>query len=290
MYNKEYETLDEYNYRLGIFNHNIELIQNHNSQHLDWTMDTNEWTDRTWEEFSSTRLGYNYNNQIPPTYIIDASTDLPDAIDWRDHGVVTPVKNQGQCGSCWAFSAVETIESAVAIHTGSLTVLSEQELVDCDHNGDLGCSGGLMTQAFGWVVQNGLCTEKSYPYQAKNGQCRQSSCSPVDFIKGYANVPSNNQLALKQAVAKQPIAVAIEADQQGFQFYSSGVFTGSCGTNLDHGVSLVGYGSENGVDYWLVRNSWGDSWGDGGYIKLLRTDDTGPGQCGIAMMASYPLV
>lgn len=293
-YQKQYSSPLEFNYRKGIFSQNLNLIKEHNENNYTWQMDINEWADQTWEEFSFNRLGGSVSIQPSSTLIKFKSSStffLPEHVDWREKNVVTPVKDQAQCGSCWAFSTTGAVESAVALKKGSLISLSEQELVDCANNGNYGCNGGLMTQAFDWIRENnGLCSEQDYSYTAKNGNCRKSNCQAVSSITSYQNVESNNQLALKQRVAQQPVSVAIEADQSGFQFYKSGVFSGKCGTNLDHGVLLVGYGSENGVDYWLVKNSWGASWGDQGYIKLVRSDENSPGQCGIAMMASFPIV
>jgi len=231
---------------------------------------------------------------------VDVSS-IPTAVDWSTKGKVTPVKDQGQCGSCWSFSATGALEGAYAIKYNSLASFSEQNFVDCDNrsNGgkDMGCNGGLMDNAFAWAKKNGgVCTEADYPYTSgttrKSGTCNQSSCSVVPNVapKSFTDVQTNSVTALKSALAQQPVSVAIEADQSAFQLYKSGVFTGKCGTNLDHGVLAVGYGTESGSEYFLVKNSWGDSWGDGGYIKLAITGITQPeGQCGIlAGPPSYP--
>ena len=184
------------------------------------------------------------------------------------------------------------MEGAWSIRTGDLVSLSEQQLVDCSHKyGNLGCSGGLMDNAFLYAIDNGgMCSEGSYPYTATGGSCQK--CSTVTKFGGCKDVPSNNQAALKQAVAMGPVSIAIEADTKIFQSYSSGVITSSsCGTNLDHGVLIVGYGSENGIAYWLVKNSWSTSWGDAGYVKIQRTSSTNDaGICGIAMQPSFPSV
>eukprot|EP00750_Incisomonas_marina_P016568 INCI19182.1.p1 GENE.INCI19182.1~~INCI19182.1.p1 ORF type:complete len:198 (+),score=25.94 INCI19182.1:33-596(+) len=180
-----------------------------------------------------------------------------------------------------------SIEGDYEINTGNLVSFSEQDLVSCDHNGDQGCNGGLMDNAFQWVEKNGICAEKDYPYTSGTGTTGvcETKCTPVATITGYTDVPPNDEAALKVAVAKQPVSVAIEADKSVFQLYSSGVLTSdTCGTQLDHGVGIVGYGSLSGTDYWKVKNSWGSSWGMDGYILLER----GTNECGISQSASYP--
>jgi len=228
---------------------------------------------------------------------------LPDSVDWVSNGAVTPVKNQGQCGSCWSFSTTGSLEGAFYLKTGTLDSFSEQQLVDCDNrkNGgkDMGCNGGLMDNAFSWIEKNkGLCTEDSYPYESGTtttaGSC-QTSCDVVSGsdITSFTDVTPKSDEAMMTALSQQPVSIAIEADQKDFQLYKSGVFTGSCGTNLDHGVLAVGYGtSEDGTDFYKVKNSWGTTWGDVGYILLGRGDDfnKGSGQCGMLLQASYPEV
>lgn len=198
----------------------------------------------------------------------------------------------GYTGCCWAFSAVAAIEGINQLTTGKLASLSEQELVDCDIKGeDEGCNGGLMDDAFKFILQNhGIASEATYPYQGVDGKCSASKeASHAAKITGYEDVPANSEAALLKAVANQPVSVAIDAGGFDFQFYSSGVFTGQCGTELDHGVTAVGYGvSSDGTKYWLVKNSWGTGWGEGGYIMMQRDIAAKEGLCGIAMEASYP--
>jgi C1A family cysteine protease len=221
-------------------------------------------------------------------------SDVPDSIDWTTKGVVTPVKDQGSCGSCWAFSATGSTECQYAIKHGELISLSEQQLVDCSHRyGNLGCYGGNMDQAFKYIIANeGLCSETEYPYTASGGSCTSSSCSTFyDPITSYTDVTSDDETSLVAAVADGCVSVAIEADQFAFQYYSSGILTSECGTELDHGVVIVGYGTDGDQEYWKVKNSWGTDWGEEGYVLICKNcgKNNNDGECGINMMPSYPV-
>ena len=199
----------------------------------------------------------------------------------------------GQCGSCWAFSTTGSTEGISFIKTGTLPSLSEQQLVDCSGaEGNQGCNGGLMDYGFQYIIDNkGICAETAYPYTATDGTCKSKTCgAAAATITGFQDVPTNSETALMTAIVQQPVSVAVEADQDSFQFYSGGVMTAACGTNLDHGVLAVGYGTESGSDYYKVKNSWGADWGLKGYILLGRGAKFGnAGQCGIQMQPSYPL-
>jgi len=289
---KNYATPEEETMRLAIFKVNLDKVQAHNAKGLSWTMAMNEYADLTSTEFAIGRIG----GYVPRSLRRERnevsldSAELPSSVDWTTKGAVTAVKNQGQCGSCWAFSTTGSTEGANAIAGKGLVSLSEQQLVDCSGSyGNQGCNGGLMDQAFQYIkATGGLCTESSYPYTAQDGTCK-SSCKRVHTITGYTDVTRDSDSALAAAVAQQPVSVAVEADQSSFQLYSGGVMTGSCGTNLDHGVLVVGYG-EDGQKYWKVKNSWGASWGEAGYIRLGRGSqyNGGAGQCGIYSDPSYP--
>jgi C1A family cysteine protease len=295
-FDKRYENLEELKHRFEIFKENAIEIYNHNkNENKTFTLSINQFTDLSREEFVRYYVSglNNYQSYGCATYTAQTNVILPSSVDWRQNGAVSSVKDQGQCGSCWTFSSTGAVEGAWAISKGKLLDLAEQELVDCAQGfkyGSHGCNGGQMEGAFKYVIENGQCVESSYPYTAKDGTCQKCQSS-VSMSKCY-DVNPNDQLSLKSAVSKQPVSVAIEADTFYFQSYSNGVLTSDkCGTKLDHGVLAVGYGTENGNDYWLVKNSWGTSWGDKGYVKIGRSDSTNnAGICGIAMQPSYPVV
>lgn len=302
-FNKKY--LDnELETRFTNFLKNLELIENHN---YSFELGLNGFSDLSQEEFEEyAKGGYipredplpikrrgllRFGRTTSCSQFKSTSQSLPDAIDWRQRNAVTEVKDQGQCGSCWSFSATGSMEGAWAIKTGKLVSFSEQQLIDCSIvYGNSGCQGGLMEAAFEYAIDKGACTESDLPYKANGGLC--SGCNTVAHFSGCVDVTQNNQLHLKESVSHGPVSVAIEADTLIFQFYKSGIVDDvKCGTNLDHGVLVVGYGSENGKDYWIVKNSWGPRWGDNGYIKIARSNNThDAGICGIASQPSYIVV
>jgi C1A family cysteine protease len=298
-FSKRYENLEELESRFQTFRSNLKNIIIHNLDYRqNFTMGVNQFTDLTAEEFKAKYVG-GLKTEVGSYGCKSFSSDAagsPASIDWRTNGAVTSVKDQGQCGSCWTFSATGAVEGAWAVSKGQLIDLSEEQLVECATGmqyGSHGCSGGQMEGAFKYVIEHGQCALSAYPYTSGNGQSGScQSCQPVAHVSSCSDVKPNDQISLKAAVAQQPVAIAISADTKLFQSYSSGVITSSsCYTSLDHGVLIVGYGTENGIDYWNVKNSWGISWGDKGYVKIARSDSTNDaGICGISMDPSFPSV
>ncbi|XP_072966889.1 senescence-specific cysteine protease SAG39-like [Typha angustifolia] len=275
-YKRVYTNAEEKQRRFQVFKRNVEYTESSNNKPgQSYNLTVNQFAELTNEELMVTHGGLKYAN-------FSASP----RVDWRLRGAVTEVKNQGSCGK-----AISAIEGIFKIRRGNLISLSEQELVDCDFF-DSGCNGGLMDNAFNFVVLNrGIDSESNYPYQGYQSNCnvRNLLLNHVATIRRYQKVPRNSEPALMRAVARQPVSVGIDAGGSDFQFYHSGVFKGSCGTSLNHGVTVVGYGIDSErTKYWIVKNSWGKGWGDNGYI-LMQKDIAAPeGLCGIAMLASYP--
>ena len=294
---------------------NDEIIEETNAKNLTYTLGHNAYSGMSVNEFAE-RMHFGLNRELFAEYSPFLrgvsqplnTVSIPLSIDWRTMNAVTDVKDQKACGSCWAFSTTGALEGIYAIKHGILASFSEQQLVDCDFRGaggkSKGCSGGNMASAIEWIGNNnGLCTEEAYPYVSGdtsiNGAC-QKSCSVVcgsDVISTVA-VTRNSDSAMMAALAQQPVSVAISADPISFQLYKSGVYTASCGTEIDHGVLLVGYGTMDGLDYYIMKNSWGPDWADKGYMYMGRGNDPatgkpyngGKGQCAVLTNGVYPVL
>jgi len=313
-FRKEYGTAAEELRRFAVWLRNHEYIERHNNQvpPPSFKLGHNHFSDLTNDEYQRMNALGRYRKTAPPTITPDVvsangtetsvtsprhllPTDLPDEIDWVAAGAVSPVRNQGTCGSCWSFSAVEALEGAKFIMDGELAVLSEQMLMDCASKNH-GCDGGTMTVAFYYVKHSdGLCTEEAYPYEEKTeGNCRASRCARVPDTKVAAvGVVTRSEEGLRSVLAQQPVSVGIQSYLPEFQLYSSGVFDfAGCGAKIDHGVLAVGYGHDADLDadYWTIKNSWGPNWGESGYIRLARESDSVLGTCGIYKQASYPVL
>ncbi|CAF1034813.1 unnamed protein product [Adineta steineri] len=300
-YGKQYTSVDEVS-RRSIWEANLAMIRTHNLEadigvHT-YTLKMNHLGDMTNEEINKQMNGLDMSLKAKVsgadhhTFRAPAHVVLPDSVDWRTKGYVTPVKDQGQCGSCWAFSTTGSLEGQHFAKTQQLVSLSEQNLVDCSRTyGNMGCGGGLMDYAFQYIKANkGIDTESSYPYEARDDTCRFDVKNVGATDTGFVDIKAQDENALQTAIATVgPVSVAIDASQSSFHFYHSGVYNeAACSSvQLDHGVLAVGYASQNGQDYYIVKNSWGTSWGSNGYIWMSRNKNN---QCGIATMSSYPLV
>lgn len=293
---KVYSSNCELKQRFRNWRYNKQLIEEHNNwDHVDsispfsYTLELNKFADILWH----TKFNHYPNNHMKqikykkPSIMLGDYSQLPSAVDWRVNGFVTPVKNQGECGSCWTFSTTGAVEGLLAKSGEGLVSLSESQIVDCDKSGN-GCNGGTMDLGFEYVRQNGLETESDYPYIPSDGTCDYNEKKALYKIGGHVDV-SGGELGLQRAVAENgPVSVAIDASHHTFQLYSGGVYEDKdCSeTQLDHGVLVVGYNTTyDGRDYWIVKNSWGEDWGLSGYIYMARNKGN---NCGIATAPSYP--
>ncbi|XP_067862829.1 cathepsin L.1 [Heptranchias perlo] len=300
-FDKSYFPPEEVAHRKEIWLTNLKTVIVHNmladQGTYTYRLEMNSFADLENEEYRKLVLGSCLRNSSVTKFTAVTSlsfknVSLPNTVDWRDKGYVTNVKDQQECGSCWAFSATGSLEGQHFRKTGNLVSLSEQQLVDCSGKyGNNGCNGGLMDYAFEYIIDNGgVDTEESYPYTAEDGPCSFDSKTVGATCGGFIDLPKGNEATLQNAVATVgPISVGIDAGHLSFQLYSSGIYDEpSCSSEeLDHGVLVVGYGTLGGSDYWLVKNSWGTEWGDEGYIYMTRNKEN---QCGIASLASFPLV
>lgn len=281
---------------MQIWFENYKKVFHHNNQKGSFTMEMNEFADMDISEFASIRMPMNmYKPQGERdcnTWSAPSDVELPTTVDWRTKGVVTPIKNQGQCGSCWAFSTTGSMEGQYALKHGTLKSFAEQQLVDCC-TGNYGCNGGWMDTAFRYIntTQAGIELEESYPYVAHDETCHYKASEGVGKDYGCVDVGTSGSEADLQVASATigPISVAIDASHTSFQMYKSGVYNEpDCSTSaLDHAVLVVGYGTYQGSAYWLVKNSWGTGWGMSGYIMMSRNKNN---QCGIATQACYPKV
>lgn len=297
---KVYNGLGEKVERFEIFKDNLRYIEGHNSlPNQTYKLGLNQFSDLTDEEFESIYLGSPIDIDDADQAILDYesesdyylpevnySSSMPISVDWRAEGVVLPIKDQGRCGSCWAFSAIASVESLNKIKGGNLVSLSEQMLVDCVASSS-GCNGGRATDAFQYMTRHGIASNVDYPYKAVKGRCQKKKT--VVKINGFKWVTPRNERALLRAATTRVVSVSIKAGSKDFRHYCSGIFCGKCGDKINHVVNVVGYGSENGKDYWIVRNSWGEKWGEKGYMKMPRHVRRTEGYCGIALWPAFPV-
>lgn len=295
---------------------NDKLIDETNAKNLSYTLGHNVYSGMSLAEFAE-HMHFDMNRAFLGDAVSEVTVGennflrgaLPTSVDWRTKGAVTNVKDQQLCGSCFSFSSTGSLEGAYAIKTGTLKSFSEQQILDCDNikvepHGNLGCNGGNMEPTLQWIGKNGgICTEEAYPYVSgttqQAGTC-QKTCTKVSgsAVSKTVEVAPNSDSAMMTALAQQPVSIAIEADQSAFQLYKSGVFTGKCNDGLDHGVLLIGYGVSSGLDYYILKNSWGTTWGESGYMRIGKGNDPatgkpyngGEGQCGLLMQGVYPVL
>lgn len=297
-YGKLYSNTSEEMYRFQIFSENKYYIDHH--QNDDYVLKINQFGDLTPDEIDDTLMTnfepkrsckdncFQCDEDSCYIHENDNLTTLPDSVDWRLRGMVSPIKNQGRCGSCWAFAAAGALESAWAIRKKRLADISTQQMVDCDKISH-GCNGGRMDLAYSYLIDNGVVLEENYPYQGVDGACRENLTLSNINITAYGYVAENRPLAMKRAVSIQPISIAVAVGRD-FAFYSSGIFNGPCSDRLNHAVILTGYGVEP-QHYWTMRNSWGEGWGELGYMRLKRTEKSWSQEtCGLAAFGVFPLV
>lgn len=296
MFNKTY-SFEEDEFRRKIWEENLAVIETHNKMadegKRSFWLKINEFADLTTDEVYATLYGMEMTVNVSTTLKYSrCCDDLPKHVDWRTKGYVTEVKFQGSCGACYAFSTTGALEGQHKRKYNKLVDLSEQNIIDCTRSyGNKGCHGGNMDKSFQYVIDNGgIDTEAAYPYVGKVQECRFKRRLVGSGCSSYEDIPRGDELGLQDAVAKEgPVSVGVDAKSVFFRFYSHGVYESStCSSKtLNHGMLVVGYGVNNGKDYWLVKNSWGPRWGMNGYVEMSRNKNN---QCGIASMASYPVL
>ena len=280
----------ENTYRLQVFYQNLKQIQAVNQAQKDYTLAINKFSDLTQEEFLAkftgnvqSLAGFTATKHKPLQPV-----NLPEEVDWRTKGVLTAVKNQAHCGSCWSFSSIGSVEALNGINGGKVTQFSEQQLIDCSHSfGNNGCNGGHIFNGVAYIKYNGIETEEHYPYRMEMRQCRANPANTFYRIEDYVVVPDYDNDQLKIAVAQQPVSVGVDATT--LKQYKTGIITEG-GQEMNHAVLLVGYGTtKEGQKYWIAKNSWGPDWGEKGYFKVVRIDGKGPSPCGISRQNVYPV-
>lgn len=303
-HNKNYLTKTEYDARYGVFKQNLAKIKAHKDGEDGYSLGLNKFADMSEDEFNN-MLGLKVPETTGEEDDVDINEEgpseededeegrnlqsIPASVDWRQSGAVSYIKNQASCGSCYTFATAAVIESAYKIKKGSLPNLSEQQLLDCTTSyGNMGCSGGYIHTMWQYMMKNKIMQESDYPYVAYKKTCAYKSTKGLVNVNAWYNVARNDPNAHMRAIAKQPIAGAVAASSSVYMFYKGGIISStSCGTALNHAVTFVGYGTENGVNYWLLKNSWGTNWGEKGYFRIRRDSTSGPGICGVLGMSSY---
>lgn len=287
-FGKQYKSVEEYEMRRDLFQQTDDFITLHNQTNANFTLGHNQFSTMTEEEKANTRgLVMPELLTVGHTPVVFDESQNADSVDWRQKNAVNAIQDQGQCGSCWAFSTMASVEGEHAIKTGELLKFSEQQLVDCSTMNH-GCNGGSMTLAYYYLKSHYAITEDAYGYKGRQGTCQYDADTKTSVeTTGSFSVTANSSSQLLSALNSNVVSVAIEADKAVFQMYKGGIFdSAQCGTQLDHGVALVGYGTENGQQYYILRNSWGTSWGEQGYMRMAVQD--GAGVCGVQMAAVYP--
>jgi len=291
VHNKAYPSVEEQMYRFRVFKENVQKIKAMQDEGRPYQLGLTVFADLTTEEFERMYLNNRFNTEETLGETVYLSTEnVPDDIDWRSRGAVTPMKNQGSCGSCWAFAAVGAVEGLHFLKNGKLLDFSEQQLVDCsDEYGNMGCSGGFALWGQQYIADYGVELQTDYPYKAKDQNCDYDEDLVVYQTAGVIEVPKQQPDQLAAALANQPVAVRVKADSSAFQFYKSGVLDSTaCGTQPNHAITAVGYDAKPSKPYWIVKNSWGPAWGESGYVRILKESKSGPGICGIYQGPTYP--